>query len=190
MGLLARDARRSPSGRARASRHRRAPPSDEGVRFGFGLAGVAVFAAGSIGAFLALDWPPVLESIVLAYLLAALASRVTLLLSRLLLEPRVRSEDAARYRLVPMPDEAAAFWHLRISVFAAWLAFGWATCEVLDALGFSEDAQSLVAFTLGLGLFPSRSRRSGVGRGFRRRQARQGIAGARRSTGSLPPTSC
>ena len=129
------------------------PLRTTGVRFGFGLAGVAVFAAGSIGAFLALDWPPVLKSIVLAYLLAALASRVTLLLSRLLLEPRVRSEDAARYRLVPMPDEAAAFWHLRISVFAAWLAFGWATCEVLDALGFSDDAQSLVAFTLGLGLF-------------------------------------
>jgi moderate conductance mechanosensitive channel len=35
-----------------------------------------------------------------------------------------------------MPDEAAAFWHLRISVFAAWLAFGWATCEALDELGF------------------------------------------------------
>jgi hypothetical protein len=43
------------------------------VRFGFGLAAVAVFAAGSIGAFLALDWPPVVKGIVLAYLLAALA---------------------------------------------------------------------------------------------------------------------
>jgi len=122
------------------------------VRFGFGLAAVAVFAAGSIGAFLALDWPPVLKAVVLAYLLAALASRVALLVSRLLLEPRVRPEDAARYRLVPMAEEAAAFWHLRISVFAAWLFFGWATCEALDALGFSDDAQSLVAFTLGLGL--------------------------------------
>jgi hypothetical protein len=143
-----------------------------------------VFAAGSIGAFLALDWPPVLKSIVLAYLLAALASRVTLLVSRLLLEPRVRSEDAARYRLLPVPDKAAAFWHLRIGVFAAWLAFGWATCEVLDALGFSDDAQSLVAFTLGLGFSSSRSRCSGPGRGLRRRQARQGIVGARHWTGS------
>jgi hypothetical protein len=71
------------------------PLRTTGVRFGFGLAAVAVFAAGSIGAFLALDWPPVLKSIVLAYLLAALAWRVTLLVSRLLLEPRVRSEDAA-----------------------------------------------------------------------------------------------
>ena len=66
------------------------PLRTTGVRFGFGLAGVAMFAAGSIGAFLALDWPPVLKSIVLAYLLAALAWRVTLLVSRLLLEPRIR----------------------------------------------------------------------------------------------------
>src|SRR5215218_4243538 len=122
------------------------------VRFGFGLAAVMVFAAGSIGAFLALDWPAVLKSIVLAYLIAALASRVALLVSRLLLEPRLRADDVARYRLVPMPEQAAAFWHLRIGAFAAWFAFGWASCDALAALGFSEDVQSLVAFTLGLGL--------------------------------------
>src|SRR4051794_34146042 len=122
------------------------------VRFGFGLAAVAVFEAGSIGAFLALDWPPVLRAIVLAYLIAALASRVALLVSRLLLEPRISADDAARYRLVPMPEEAAAFWHLRIGAFTGWLAFGWASCDALAALGFSDDALSLVAFTLGLGL--------------------------------------
>ena len=122
------------------------------VRFGFGLAGVLVFAAGSIGAFLAFDWPPVLKAIVLAYLIAALAWRVALLVSRLLLEPRLGADDVARYRLVPMPEQAAAFWHLRIGAFAAWFAFGWASCDALAALGFSEDVQSLVAFTLGLGL--------------------------------------
>src|SRR5215213_2574756 len=122
------------------------------VRFGFGLAAVLVFAAGSIGAFLALDWPPVLKAIVLAYLIAALASRVALLVSRLLLEPRLGADDVARYRLVPMPEQTASFWHLRIGAFAAWFAFGVASCDALAALGFSDDAQSLVAFTLGLGL--------------------------------------
>src|SRR5215212_5095354 len=122
------------------------------VRFGFGLAAVVVFAAGSIGAFLAFDWPPVLKAIVLAYLIAALAWRVALLVSRLLLEPRLGADDIARYRLVPMPEETASFWHLRIGAFTAWFAFGVASCDALAALGFSADAQSLVAFTLGLGL--------------------------------------
>jgi moderate conductance mechanosensitive channel len=123
------------------------------VRFAFGLTSVAVFALGSIGAFLAFEWPPLLKQIVLAYLVAALAWRVALLFGRLLLEPRFADdEEAPRYRLVPMPDEAAAFWHMRLGLFAGWFAFGWATCEVLVTLGFSKDAQSLVAFTLGLGL--------------------------------------
>src|SRR3954453_16467843 len=122
------------------------------VRFGFGLAAVLVFAAGSIGAFLAFDWPPVLKAIVLAYLIAALAWRVALLVSRLLLEPRLGADEVGRYRLVPVPEETASFWHLRIGAFAAWFAFGWASCDALAALGFSDDVQSLVAFTLGLGL--------------------------------------
>jgi small-conductance mechanosensitive channel len=122
------------------------------VRFAFGLTSVAVFALGSIGAFLAFDWPPRLKQIVLAYLVAALAWRVALLVSHLLLEPSMADDDRARYRLVPMPDEGAAFWHLRFGLFAGWFAFGWATCEVLLTLGFSQDSQSLVAFTLGIGL--------------------------------------
>ena len=51
-----------------------------------------------------------------------------------------------------MADNAVAFWRLRITLFAGWFAFGWATCEALRTLGFSPDAQSLIAFTLGLGL--------------------------------------
>jgi moderate conductance mechanosensitive channel len=124
-----------------------------GVRFAFGLTSVVVFALGSIGAFLVFEWPPLSKQIVLAYLVAAVAWRVALLLGRLLLEPRLPDDKhAPRYRLVPMPDEAATFWHMRLGLFAGWFAFGWATCEVLATLGFSQDAQRLVALTLGLGL--------------------------------------
>src|SRR3954447_11356747 len=77
------------------------------VRLAFELTAVAVFALGSVGAFLALDWPPLLKQIVLAYLLAALGWRLALLVSRLLLEPRRR--EFAGHRLVPMPDDAASF---------------------------------------------------------------------------------
>jgi small-conductance mechanosensitive channel len=122
------------------------------VRFAFELTAIALFALGSIGAFLALDWPPALKEVVLAYLVAALASRVVALVTRLMFEPQMVGEAIAGDRLVPMANEAAAFWRLRISVFAGWFAVGWATCEALRTLGFSLDAQSLIAFTLGLGL--------------------------------------
>ena len=122
------------------------------VRFAFELTAIALFALGSIGAFLALDWPPALKEVVLAYLVAALASRVVALVTRLMFEPQMVGEAIAGDRLVPMASEAAAFWRLRISVFAGWFAVGWATCEALRTLGFSLDAQSLIAFTLGLGL--------------------------------------
>jgi small-conductance mechanosensitive channel len=120
------------------------------LRLSFGLTEVAVFGLGSIGSFLALDWPPLLKEIVLGYLIAALAWRVALFFSRLLLDSS--TQQAAGQRLVPMSNEAAAFWHRRVALFAGWLAFGWATIEALRTLGFSPEAQSLVAFTLGLGL--------------------------------------
>src|SRR4051794_9588663 len=120
------------------------------VHLGFELTALAVFALGSVGAFLPLDWPPLLKQIVLAYLIAALAWRLALVVSRVLLEPGKR--EFAGHRLVPMPDEAASFWHRRVVLFAGWFAFGWATIEALLALGFSPEARSLVAFTLGLGL--------------------------------------
>src|SRR4051812_14656248 len=74
------------------------------VRFAFELTAIAVFALGSIGAFLVLDWPPTLKEIVLAYLVATLASRVVVLVSRLMFEPGI-SGIGATDRLVPMGDE-------------------------------------------------------------------------------------
>src|SRR4030095_15278848 len=42
-----------------------------GLRLAFGLSEVVIFGLGSIGAFLAFDWPPLLRQVVLAYLVAA-----------------------------------------------------------------------------------------------------------------------
>lgn len=122
-------------------------------RLAYGLAHVAIFALGSIGAFLVFEWPPLLRRIVLAYLFAALVLRFALLASRILLVPRpVSQSEAEQYRVIPVTDEAARFWHRRLALFVGWFIFGWATVNFIDTLGFAPDGRRLIAYTLGLGL--------------------------------------
>ena len=117
------------------------------IRLAYGVGMVAAFALGSVGAFLAFDWPPLLREIVLGYLLAFLALRVALVLGRFLLAP-----GGERFRIVPMGTGAAWHWHRRIAVFVGWLAFGWVTVALLRSLGPSLEASQILAYTLGLGL--------------------------------------
>lgn len=123
------------------------------LRFVFNAADVAIFAVGSIGAFLALDWPPLLRQVVVAYLFAAVMLRLVLTASRFLLAPnRSTPERMERFRLVPTSSAAAQFWHRRLALFVGWFAFGWATVDVLKILGFTPEARAVVAYALGLGL--------------------------------------
>ncbi|MGF1629274.1 MAG: mechanosensitive ion channel domain-containing protein [Kiloniellaceae bacterium] len=117
------------------------------VRLAYGVGIVAAFAIGSIGAFLVVDWPPLLRQIVLAYLLAFLTLRVALTFSRFLLAP-----GGERFRVVPMSTESAWYWHRRIAACVGWFAFGWVTLALLDSLGMSVEPRQIVAYTLGLGL--------------------------------------
>ena len=124
-----------------------------GLRLAFGLSEVAIFGLGSIGAFLAFDWPPLLRQVVLAYLVAAVVLRLALVLGRFLLAPDGGGpQDAERFRVIPLSADAARFWFRRLALFVGWFAFGRATLDVLSALGFSPEARELVAYTLGLGL--------------------------------------
>jgi small-conductance mechanosensitive channel len=115
------------------------------VRLVYGLGMVVSFAIGSVGAFLALEWPPLLREIVLGYLMAFLALQLTLVAARFLLAP-----GGERFRILPMPTDAAWFWTRRVAFFVGWLAFGWVTVELLGSLGMSADARRLVAYILGL----------------------------------------
>ena len=109
-----------------------------GLRLGFGLTLVAIFGFGSIGAFLPVDWPPLLRQIVLGYLMAVLIVRLALILGRVLLAPeRAEPGNAAGHRVVPMSDERARYWYLRIALFVGYYAFGWVTVEPPPPLGFS-----------------------------------------------------
>jgi small-conductance mechanosensitive channel len=117
------------------------------ARFAFAFGTVAAFALGSVGPFLALDWPPLLSQMVLGYLIAFLATRITVVVGHFLLAP-----DAERFRIIPSDTAAARFWCRRLVVFVGWFAFGYVTVGFLSTLGFSVEGRQLAAYVLGLGL--------------------------------------
>src|SRR5918993_2790915 len=112
-----------------------------GLRLAFGVSEVAIFGLGSIGAFLAFDWPPLLHQVVLAYLIASVVLRLALVLGRFLLAPNSGGPPGTeRFRVVPLTADAARFWYRRLALFVGWFAFGRATLDVLSSLGFSPEA--------------------------------------------------
>ncbi|HWO85223.1 MAG TPA: mechanosensitive ion channel family protein, partial [Stellaceae bacterium] len=117
------------------------------VRFAFAVGLVAAFALGSVGAFLALDWPPLLREMVFGYLLVFLAIRVAVVVGHFLLSPHHE-----HFRIIPMDTAAARFWHRRLVVFVGWFAFGYVEVGVLSRLGLSLAGRELIAYVLGLGL--------------------------------------
>ncbi|WP_157934162.1 hypothetical protein [Microvirga ossetica] len=127
-----------------------------GLRLAFGLSEVVIFGLGSIGAFLAFDWPPLLRQVVLAYLIAAVVLRLVLVLGRFLLAPDGGGpQDADRFRVVPLSAGAARFWFRRLALFVGWFAFGRATLDVLSALGSHPRRASSWPIPSGSGSWPS-----------------------------------
>ena len=49
-------------------------------------------------------------------------------------------------------DASAAFWFLRVQLFAGLFLFGWAVVSLMPTLGFSPGARGLIGYALGLGL--------------------------------------
>ncbi len=117
------------------------------VRFAFAVGLVAAFALGSVGAFLALDWPPLLREMVFGYLLVFLVIRVAAVVGHFLLSPHHE-----HFRIIPMDAAAARFWHRRLVVFVGWFAFGYVEVGLLSTLGLSLAGRQLIAYVLGLGL--------------------------------------
>jgi small-conductance mechanosensitive channel len=117
----------------------------ERLVFAAGL--VAVFAIGSVGAFLALDWPPMLREIILGYLIAVVIIRIAGIAGDFVLAP-----NHDRFRMIPMDRTAARFWCRRLRLFVGWFAVGLVTVGLLRTLDFSLAGRQLVAYALGLGL--------------------------------------
>ncbi|MGA7260893.1 MAG: mechanosensitive ion channel family protein [Stellaceae bacterium] len=117
------------------------------IRFAFAVGMVVAFALGSVGPFLAHDWPPLLREMLFGLLIAFLAVRIAIVIGRFLLAPRHE-----RFRIIPMSAVAARFWYRRLVMFVGWFAFGWVWVGLLGTLGWSLEGHQLVAYVLGLGL--------------------------------------
>ncbi len=117
------------------------------LRLVFTVGGLLAFAVGSVGAFLAFDWPPLLREMVSGYLAAILATRVAVVVSRFLLAPK-----AEGFRIIPADTIAARFWFRRTVAFVGWLAFGCVIVGLGGLFGWSIEARQLVAYAFGLGL--------------------------------------
>jgi small-conductance mechanosensitive channel len=115
-------------------------------RAAFALAMVVAYAIGSIGAFLAFQWPTLLRQIVLGYLIVFLAVRVADVIGRFLLAPR-----SERFRVCPMEAAAARFWYVRLKLVVGWLALGLVTKGVLGLLEVSPAARDIIGYAFGLG---------------------------------------
>src|SRR5499427_4019423 len=115
------------------------------LRFAFAVGLVVAFALGSIGPFLALDWPPLLREGLLGLLVAFLVVRIANVVGRFLLAPYNE-----RFRVIPMDTEAACFWRRRFVWFVGWFAFGWVIVGFGVHLGYTLEARQLVAYALGL----------------------------------------
>jgi moderate conductance mechanosensitive channel len=115
------------------------------LRFAFAVGLVAAFALGSIGPFLALDWPPLLRQALFGLLMAFLVVRIAKVVGHFLLAPQ---HD--RFRIIPMDSAAAHFWQRRLVWFVGWFAFGWVIVGFGVPLGYTLAARQLVAYMLGL----------------------------------------
>jgi len=115
------------------------------LRFAFAVGLVAAFALGSIGPFLALDWPPLLREALFGLLMAFLVVRIARVVGHFLLAPHHE-----RFRIIPMDTAAAHFWLRRVVWFVGWFAFGWVIVGFGVTLGYTLEARQLVAYALGL----------------------------------------
>ncbi|MCV9967114.1 mechanosensitive ion channel family protein [Pararhizobium sp. BT-229] len=117
------------------------------------LAPLVAFGLASLGLFMALTWPPLLDAIMLPLLLGVIACRFVIRITRvLLLGPAPATESDAASGLVPIDRASGVFWYKRIFWFACILFAGWAFVGVMAALNIAPAVRGVVGYVLGLGL--------------------------------------
>jgi len=109
------------------------------ARMAIGAGGIALFAVGSLGAFLAFDWAPFVHNMVGGLLVAVIALRIAGALSRFILAPRVTD-----LRLVPLDDRRARTVHRWIVLAAAVTIFGATITDIFSKLAMSGSGTAQV----------------------------------------------
>ncbi|MFN3546897.1 MAG: mechanosensitive ion channel family protein [Mesorhizobium sp.] len=125
--------------------------SAAGARLFLQALAITIFSIGSVGAFLAFNWPGFLERVVVNLLIAVIAVRALATLSRFLLAPRFQT-----LRLVPLDDRLASKvhgWNVFVAiVFVASLVVSDTLTALARTASGSEQAQSAaLAVSVGLG---------------------------------------
>ena len=142
---------RATGGSASISTSIRSRPSGDRARlvaeraaFAFGL--VVAFALGSIGAFLAFHWPPLLREILFGYLIVFLAIRMAAVLGRFLLAPYNE-----RFRVSRCPRRRRGIGICGCAWCVGWLMFGLVTQRGPRRPRHLADGRDLVGYGFGLG---------------------------------------
>jgi small-conductance mechanosensitive channel len=115
------------------------------ARFGFATSWVAAFALGTIGAFLAFDWPPALRDALLRLLVAIVMARLSMTVGRLLFAP-----GAEKFRMLPIDTAEAWFWYRRLVLIVSFFAFGYSVVSWLSEQGVDEGVWRLVGYSFSL----------------------------------------
>jgi len=115
------------------------------------LAPLVAFSLASLGLFMAMTWPPLLDAMMLPLLLGVIACRFLIRIARLLLlGPAGGAADATG--LAAADHAAGTFWYRRIAWLSCILFAGWALAGVMTALNIAPAVRGVVVYALGLGL--------------------------------------
>jgi small-conductance mechanosensitive channel len=117
------------------------------------LAPLVAFSLASLGLFMAMTWPPLLDAMMLPLLLGVIACRFVIRIARLLLLGPDTGKGVEGVAGLASTDHASgAFWYERIFRFACILFAGWALAGVMAALNIMPAVRGVVVYALGLGL--------------------------------------
>lgn len=117
------------------------------------LAPLIAFSLASLGLFMALTWPPLLDALMLPLLLGVIACRFVIRIARVLLVGPASSKGIpATSGLVPLDQASGIFWYHRIFWFSCILFAGWAFAGFMSALQIAPAVRGVVVYALGLGL--------------------------------------
>lgn len=110
---------------------------------------IPTFALVSIGAFVVLEWPPLLRRVVLTILVAFIAVRAVRATTRFLLKVGSPDNAPAHGDALVAHNEMASFWNRQITAITVIGLTGCAVVDIMPHLGFSSDVARLTALLFG-----------------------------------------